>query len=205
MKKIGIVAVLVFLVITLCNSCIGFRTKHLKEKNPTSYVFHAPLTVLRDRIVKDFTKSRSEGINDLISVQEISKMQWIIKDVNNFKNTEKYQRVFEKPENILDLYLTPANNPAVSNSKVYKKFWKSLEYSAEFQLHMTSINEGETKIEVITNNPEVLYFGFNIFKTGHSYVYFKEVEPTTIEEYEILLRIGNLAGEKDMPSLKLPE
>ena len=104
--------------------------------------------------------------------------------------------MFEKPENKLDLYLVPTNNPAVSYSKVYKKFWKSLEYSAKFQLHFTSINENETKIDVITNNPEVLYFGSDIFKTGHSYVYFKEVEPTTIEEY---------VGEKDMPSLKLPE
>jgi hypothetical protein len=30
------------------------------------------------------------------------------------------------------------------------------------------------------------------------------VEPSTIEEYEILLKIGNLVGEKNMPSLILP-
>lgn len=186
------------------NSCIGFRTKPLEEKNPTSYVFHTPLSVLRENIVKDFSKDRSIDIIDLRSVQEISRKQWIIKDVYNINSTAKHQRVFEKTENKLDLFLSPANNPAVSYSKVYKKFWKSLEYCAEFQLHFIPINENETKIEVFTHGSEVLYFGFNFFGSGHSYVKYKKVELTTIEEYEILLRIGALAGEKDMPLLKIP-
>lgn len=200
-----IIVVFTFLIIILFNSCIGFRSKSIEEKNPTSYIFHMPLTVLKERIVKDFTTDRSKDINDLRGIQEISRKQWIIKDIYNFNNIEKYKRIFEKPENKIDLYLSPTGNPAVSYSKVYKKFWKSLEYNAEFQLHFTPINENETKIEVITHNPEVLYFGFDIFNTGHSYVNYKKVKPTTIEEYEILLRIGNLVGEKDMPPLKLPE
>lgn len=205
MKKIGFVAVFVFLVITLCNSYIGLRTKHLEEKNPTSYVFHVPLTVLRERIIKDFDTDRSTSINDLGSVQKINRIWWNVNTANDFFPKEEYQKNFEKSENCFDICIFPGDNPAVSYSKVYNKFWKPLEYSAEFQLHFTSINEQETKIEVITHNPEVLYFGFDIFGTGHSYVNTKKVEPTTIEEYEILLRIGKLVGEKDMPSLKLPE
>jgi len=159
---------------------------------------------IKGLIEYDFSKDRSGDINDLRSVQEISKKQWFVHDADSY-NYDRMNIIFEKSENQLDLYLSPTDNPAVSYSKVYKKFWKSLEYSAEFQLHFTSINKNETKIEVITHNPEVLYWGFDIFNTGHSYINFKKVKPTTIEEYEILLRIGNLAGEKDMPSLKLPE
>lgn len=205
--RFGCLTVIIFVTLTiiLCNSYVGLRTKRLEEKNSTSYVFHIPINRLKDLIIYDFSKDRSKDINDLRSVQEISKKQWIIKDVHNFNNIEKYQKIFEKPENNLDLYLSPSNNPAVSYSKVYKKFWKSLEYNAEFQLHFKSINENETKIEVIAHNSEVLYFGFDIFGTGHSYVNFKKVGPTTIEEYEILLRIGKLVGEKDMPPLKLPK
>ncbi len=78
-----------------------------------------------------------------------------------------------------------------------------MEYFAEFQLHFTVINENETKVEVITHGSKVLYFSFPVF-SGHAYVNEKKVEPTTIEEYEILLRIGKLVGEKDMPPLHLP-
>lgn len=194
-----------FLIIILCNSYIGFRTILLKEKNPTSYVFHIPVDRLRNVIVYDFSKDRSKDIDDLRSVQEISRKQWSVHDANCSYNSEKVEKIFEKPRNKLDLYLTPSGSPIISYSKVYLKFRKPLEYYAEFQLHFASINEQETKIEVITYNTEVLYWGFDIFGTGHSYVNTKKVEPTTIEEYEILLRIGNLAGEKDMPPLKLPE
>ena len=194
-----------FLVIILCDSCIGFRTKHLKEKNPTSYVFHVPLTVISERIEKDFEKDRSTTINGLRSVQEISRKQWSVQDANCSYNSEKVEKIFEKPRNKLDLYLTPSGSSIINYSNVYLKFWKSLEYYAEFQLHFEPINENETKITVITHDPEVLYWGFEIFNTGHAYVNFKKVEPTTIEEYEILLRIGKLAEEKDMPPLKLPK
>lgn len=192
------------LTIILCNSYIGFRTKHFKEKNPTSYVFHAPIDQLRNLIVYDFFKDRSKktDIDDFI---EISRKQWDVGDANCSHNYEKVEKIFEKPGNKLDLYLSPVGSPIISHSKVYKKFWKSLEYFAEFQLHFEPINEAETKITVITYDPEVLYWGFEIFNTGHAYVNFKKVEPTTIEEFEILLRIGKLVGEKDMPPLKLPK
>ncbi|HAM98707.1 MAG TPA: hypothetical protein DCQ26_08840 [Marinilabiliales bacterium] len=185
--------------VLFCTSCIGFRKITLKEKNPTFYVFHVPLEVLRSKIIKDFETDRTNSISDLQSIQEISKVNWFVATVNS-----KYSEdIFKKPENVHDLYLV-LNKP-VSLSKVYYKFWKPLEYSATFQLHLTSIDANRTKIEVITYNGSVFYWGIPFPGGDHAFVKEKDVQPTTIEEYEILLRIGNLIGEKDMPSLKLPK
>lgn len=192
------------LVIFLCYSNIGYRVKLLEKKNLTSYVFHAPHDRLKAIIRSDFSKNRSKDIDDRRSVQEIGSKQWNVNDEISLYLLYLGDSMSEKPENKLDLYLTPSNNRIVSYSKVYKKFWKSLEYFAEFQLHFEPISENETKITVITHAPEVLYSSSPVF-SGHAYVNFKKVKPTTIEEYEILLRIGKLVGEKDMPPLKLPK
>lgn len=209
MKKITILSFILsifaigILAIILCNSDIGYRIKHLEEKNPTSYVFHAPYERLREIIICDFSQDRTKNIRDSESVQEISKKQWYVKDEISLYLLYLGDSVSEKPKNKLDLYLTPVGR-TVSYSNVYKKFWWSLEYFAEFQLHFEPINEAETKITVITHAPEVLYSSSPVF-SGHAYVDFKKVEPTTIEEYEILLRIGKLVEEKEMPPLKLPK
>lgn len=209
MKKKTILSIILsiftfgILAIILCNSDIGYRVKQLEEKNPTSYVFHAPYDRLKETIICDFSKDRSKDFRDSESVQEISRKQWYVKDEISLHLLYLGYRVSEKPENKLDLYLTPLGR-TVSYSKIYKKFWWSLEYFAEFQLHFDPINEAGTKITVITHAPEVLYSSGPII-SGHAYVDFKKVEPTSIEEYEILLRIGKLVGEKGMPPLKLPK
>jgi hypothetical protein len=191
-----------FLIMMICNSCIGFRTNSLKNKNPTSFVFHTSLNKLRNIIKKDFVIDRSKNINDLMNVQDISKKSWNILTVND-SNFPIKGEIFKMEENRFDLYLYSSSNPIISYSKVYKKFWKSLKYRAEFQLHFATVSENETKITIITHNPKVLYWSLNIF-SGHPFAEYKTVQPTTIEEYEILLRIGNLVGEEDMPPLKLP-
>jgi hypothetical protein len=189
----------------LCNSCIGFRTVNFKEKNPTSFIFPVPLIKLSDIIIQDFGIIRSKNLDEFSSVQEISNRSWNILSIGEYNMTKRSKNIFINEENKYDVVIIPEPNPIVSYSKIYKKFWKPLKYLAEFELHFIYITETETKIEIITHNPKVLYWSFNFFNSGHSYVKCKTVEPTTIEEYEILLRVGNLVGEKHMPPLKLPK
>ena len=192
------------ITLIVCSSCIGFRKVHFKEKNPTSYIFSVPLSKLKEIIIHDFEIHRSKNIDEYVSVQEISNKSWDVLTIGESNMYSKSENIFINENNKFDLIIIPTPNPTVSYSKVYKKFWKPMEYSAQFQLHFIFITDTETKIEIITHNPEVLYWGFNFFGSGHGYVKCKTVEPTTIEEYEILLRIGKLVGEKDMPSLLLP-
>lgn len=202
-RIIVLIALLITISILLCNSYIGFRTKSLEEKNPTSYVFHMPMDRLRNLIADDFTKDRSNGKYDLYNIPDMGIRQWDVHDADNPYNALIPEHIFDKPENNQDLYLISAQSPIISYSKIYLKFWKPLEYYAEFQLHCEPSSENKTKIEVITHRSRVHYFSFPLF-SGHAYVNVRKVKPTTIEEYEILLRIGRLIGENDMPQLKLP-
>ena len=82
----------------------------------------------------------------------------------------------------------------------------SLDYEAWFYLHLESIDETHTKLTITTFEP-MLIVGRDLLPSpphfGRGYKKMT-VEPSTIEEYEILLKIGNLVGEKDMPPLILP-
>ncbi len=185
--------------VLFCTSCIGFRKIPLKELNPTSYVFHLPLEELRSKIIKDFETDRSNNISDLENIEAIGTVSWNIGTLNSMY----HQDILNKAENNHDLYLYLYK--PVSLSKVYFKFWKPLEYSAEFQLHFTAIDAYNTKIEVITFNGSVFYWGMPLPGGDHAIVKEKDVSATTIEEYEILLRIGNLVGEKNMLPIQLPK
>jgi hypothetical protein len=164
---------LFFLVIILCNSYIGYRTTPIKERNLNFYVFHLPLTVLRDSIIKDFTTDRSKGTNDLINVQDLSRKSWdTITSANKYSKEVWYYGIFEKPENIYNLYLYSNVNPAISYSKIYHKFWKPLEYSAEFHLHFVPVNKKEIKTEVFTYDSQALYWGLTLPGGDHALVKF---------------------------------
>jgi hypothetical protein len=82
----------------------------------------------------------------------------------------------------------------------------SLDYWAWFYLHLESIDNTNTKVTITTFEPEVIV-GRELLPSPPHFVRRDKtltVEPSTIEEYEILLKIGNLVGEKNMPSLILP-
>jgi transcription elongation factor GreA-like protein len=203
MKKIKIIVLYTFILMIL-SSCIGFRKVKFDEKNPASYTFHIQSTKIIDIILHDFKIDRLKSVEDFMKVQDISIKSWNIYTISEYNKFKASEKIFINEGNKSDLIIVSEPNPVVSYSKIYKKFWKSLEYVAKFQLHFVSLSETETKIEIITLDPKVLYWSLNLFNSGHSYVNFKAVEPTTIEEYEILLRIGNLINEKNMPSLKVP-
>ncbi|HBX85524.1 MAG TPA: hypothetical protein DEH40_12560 [Marinilabiliales bacterium] len=118
-----------------------------------------------------------------------------------------YDTIFNKDENINDLVLSTRNlkHATLGYSDVYFKGKKPLLYKAEFHLHFERINDTITKIKINTINPKVVIGKQRITMASHKGYKYKTVEPTTIEEYKILLRIGKIAGEKKMPFINLPE
>ena len=90
-------------------------------------------------------------------------------------------------------------------SKIYFRFGKPLPYWVEFHIHLDSISESKTKVEVFTLSSEICIGGIPFGDTGHGYSHMKKVPPSTIEEYEILLTIGKYLGEKDMPPCNYPK
>ena len=163
-----------------------------------------PLKDLRTLIIKDFQTDRTQSFNDLKSIQEISRKNWnITSEESKFSKTHLFHGVFENPKNIHDLYIDSYDPISISN--IYYRFFKPLEYSAGFHLHFEAVDTTSTKVSIYTYDSSVLYWGMPLPSGDHAFVKEKDVAPTTIEEYEILMRIGNLVGVKDMPPLKLPK
>lgn len=105
-----------------------------------------------------------------------------------------------------NFFLGALHDP-IGKSAVYFARGEALDYLAEFNLCIRKRGDEETAVQVDTTRSEVIAgkkFGFGSCGPGFANRYVA-VEPTTIEEYEILLKIGRALGEKDMPPLILPQ
>ena len=79
------------------------------------------------------------------------------------------------------------------------------DYIASFGLWIRPVGDHETRITVETRAAVRAGKKFEFGSTGPGfYDRLVPVESSTIEEYEILIRIGAELGEKDMPALVLP-
>jgi hypothetical protein len=185
-----------------CSSDIhSIKTKPLSVKNPTSYEFARPLSEVKEEVINAFD---TEKINPLTRefYASFSKTSFFF-SAESKEDALFSKRVFEDPENSNDLYLHSYGEP-ISSSAVYFGGGKPLRFRAAFQLHLTAPGQNSTKVSVVTHNPTVIN-GSRCCGL-HGYVSNDvPVEPTTIEEYKILLFIGRLLDARDMPPLRLPE
>ncbi len=114
-----------------------------------------------------------------------------------------------KGNNTFDILVQPHWPPL--KSYIYYNKEKPIPYSAMFYLHITRIDESKTKVEVITIDHGIItksYYDtiFCLVKFPEITVIKEQVPPSSIEEYKILLLIGELLGMKEqMPELILPE
>src|ERR1041384_3742043 len=162
--------------------------KRLPRMNPTSSVFHASVEEVFSKVAgpKDACHSLDfypAGVSQIESI------------------TGKKLRIAEAT------LVTRTDHDPIGKSKVYFARGEALDYLAEFELHLIERGGKETEVRVRTLRPEVINgkkLGFGSCGPGLANRYVA-VEPTTIEEYEILLRIGQALGEKDMPPLVLPQ
>jgi hypothetical protein len=157
-------------------------------KNPTQYTFHDNIIEVKNAMESNFNNLefhsmllRTKGKSDSFS--------------------EEY---FNTPANKNDAYLYSFD---LINSSIYFKDSKPLLYSVSFHIHLDSIDYNHTSVTINTINPKVIVgtkFGLSDnlkIRTAD----FREVEPSTVEEYEILLKIGSAIRETEMPKLIIPE
>jgi hypothetical protein len=107
-----------------------------------------------------------------------------------------------RPGNEDDAYLYNFNAPV--ESQVYFKDGQPLFYMADFHLHLAALSPGETRVEIFTYDPAV---GTGVDERWSAHgprLITVIVEPTTVEEYQILLRIGEQLATKNMPLLATP-
>jgi hypothetical protein len=157
-------------------------TKKLTKPNPTSFVFKASVdeiqTVLKKKAVQCCGK------------------------VIEFKGYAPFSAsILGSPGNENDAYIHNFHEP-IGPSAVYFSGENPLPYLCEFHLHMIPVSKGVTRVVVVAYEPEVLdgqsWWGPHNFSPANMY---KDVAPTTIEEYRILLELGSALGADNMPPL----
>ena len=182
----------IFIIICLEASLVSCQDKiskiELISKNPLEYVFNTP----------------KDSLYNLIKQLRINEMM-LYDATQGDMVLDVVSELFIQPKNKSDFCLMPLYY--ICKSKIYqRKNGDSLEYRAWFYLHKEAIDEKKTKVSIKTIEPEVI-IGRELFPSPPHFVRKDKtlpVEPSTIEEYEILLEIGKLVGEKDMPQIHLP-
>ncbi len=168
--------------------------KELSNKNPTSYVFNVWIKKLQENIYSWFK-----------DITEQEKM--------NFIKDDWYKLHFslETPEDTIfakDLLLSPVNNNDFylhshrfykSNTYFYEN--KPLLVSWWYHLHLESVEKNKTKVTVIPIKFELLLGTEDSFPKWKKISF--DIPSTSIEEYKILLYIGNRLWTEWMPELKL--
>lgn len=107
-----------------------------------------------------------------------------------------------KPGNENDAYVYNADAPM--KSQVYFKDGQPLIYYADFHIHLTPFDSRTTRVEIFTYDPNV-GIGLDTRWAPHGpRLIGVAVAASTVEEYEILLRIGAALGVTNMPALVTP-
>ena len=180
MKNVKIILACFALSITIMGC---YSQKELTNpNNPTSYIFEANIEQVRIAIVNN-TERYKENWMSLWSKEEDKKIIF---------HTDIKE----------DAWLNSFGN---IDSKIYFKNGNPLPYSVSFHIHLDSVSENRTNVEIFTLNPKIFRWGILYGNIGHGYAHMEEVPPSTIEEYEILLSIGEQLGEKGMPACNYPK
>lgn len=177
-----------FTVIFGCSDS-NFERIELETKNPTEYIFNASLTKVKSAIQLEFDHHNFKRMN-------------IAFKGSFYPDSTK---LFDQPGNEDD-YCLYSNLNSIGKSRIFYKGSEFLEYFADFHLHLDQIGVESTRIEIITLNPRII-IGREILPNIHAVRpdKYHDVKPSTIEEYEILLKIGKAIGQEDMPELIMPD
>jgi hypothetical protein len=96
------------------------------------------------------------------------------------------------------------------HSRIYVGTKEKIPYFYDLHVHLESLGPDSTRVTVSPIDPTIsigVRFPYNVLPISEPGVALTTpVEGSSIEEYEVLLRIGEALGEKDvMPPLMLPQ
>ena len=162
------------LFITISVLTIGCYSKEkLQSPNPTSYVFDAG--------IEDVRKAILTRVEDSLDGYTVYAKEDYDNDIlsKNIKNDALLRNHYDV------------------KSKMFFRFGNPLPYFPEFIIHLDSKTKKKTNVVVYTSDTTIVVGGIGVPHFG--YTWEKKVSPSTIEEYEILLLIGQQLGQEGMP------
>jgi hypothetical protein len=176
----------------------------LSTPNPTSYGFKVPPGEARKKISDGFhprTQLGSPFYRSLGLREAGSRNSHLSFNLETAESAVFSRKIFEQYSDLIDFHLHTYGTAI--KSRTYFALGESLPYVATFAVSV-KIEGQHTLVSIITIDPNVLK-GFGGIGLHGTYEARVSVEPTTIEEYSLLLYIGNLLGVTDMPPLRLPK
>jgi hypothetical protein len=178
----------------------------LAKLNPTNYVFNASIVDVQAAIKKSLgeewgrelrranSNSFDEPLYGALRMQGAS-LLW------KGDGDTLSRGVLTQFGNEKDAYLYGGGS-CVGLSKTYFKDGKPLVYFADFHIHLEGLGS-QTRVTIFTINPSVVVGTEPHVAHGPAYV-FGSVPPSSIEEFQILSRIGNQLHMTNMPIVIAP-
>jgi len=171
------------------------ETRALTALNPTSYVFHASVGEVHGAVEQLYTQQFSRRPLNAFSIVR----------ADDELLTDEQRRALARPGGEDDLYLAYMHSP-MGLSNVYFAGGEPAPYIADFDLQIASVDDERTRVVVHALDAQVIagktWLPRHHMTRANIYV---SVQPTTVEEYRLLLGIGEILGEPSMPALRLPE
>jgi hypothetical protein len=192
MKRV-IVALSIF--ISGCMVYYDYEVLTLKRPNPTSYVFNASVDKIKRVLVEKIAPTPS--YDNTIRYAKGGRIFFFVRD--NLYDSFKY---LNTEENLDDAIIEDEGSP----SYVYYNKEEPIVYSVKLHIHFKALSPDSTLVEIRAINPNI-QVGYHVMRAlvDMGMTKTKEVPPSTIEEYQLLLAIGEGLGMKDqMPKLILP-
>jgi len=192
-------------LLTACSRGVSrLQQRVLPASNPTSFEFAVPLEQLHAKALEAFSIDHQvrEPIFALTTSNPRLETTLIVESSTNAVMGEK---VLSVTANTNDFYLHSFHSPFVV-SQVYHGKWGGMPFIASFQVHLAP-KGSNTLVSVTATDCEVINgtkFGFGSCGPGQGWNCVR-VQPTTIEEYSILLYLGRYFGATNMPPMVLPK
>ena len=190
----------------------------LPRPNPTNYLFEASIGDVKKAIQRAYDNWRYptgrryadkvwQGRGDAVSARVHTRaiqlighelLQW--RDQNGASDSG----ILSKRGNENDALLSGQEAP-YCESQIYYQEGVPLIYYADFHIHLIVLGERRTSVEIATLVPRIAVGVDTSFSpVAGAGLILDPVSPTTIEEYDILLRIGKELGIGNMPTLAVP-
>lgn len=201
MKKLPLALLFVILILS-CRDDSQFDQKTLASANPTEYTFQLPIDSLKGNILMYFHAADYIGTNETYKKVFAFETESNVKMPVLFTPETKQNAVFARKwfdeagaENQIFLY----NDGTTWPSALHFSKGSALPFRTSFVLTLTPVSDAETKVSIKAERPVVIQ-GQECCGSHGPYGKEHPVPPTSIEEYTLLLFIGEQLGLK-MPPL----
>lgn len=209
MKQLKLTIILT-LILFGCTRTDTIKRHPYPQQNISRHILNFKVKGLHDSIVKifDFENQLNDVyLRDLFynystDDKKIKKNKYdIIFSIETIKNAVFSKEYYKNPNAKNDIYVHCFGTPWYS--KLYYTDNKPLKYRTAFIIKLKKVDENKTQIEIIAENPTVIN-GISSYGSHGAIALNTKVEPSSIEEYTLLLFIANHLGESNLPKIRFP-